>query len=387
MNQPNQDADIDANKLLQAQVYRLIESIRSGNLVLGEQVADVAEALEEVKFDRRGLPLLHTVPERIRSHARIHAMIEAARQQEEDDEIAATSPLRKALPERTEVTQDILNQCAHDSRFLPLAFNLYGEVITLVVAAGLIQQMSGLALERNQAICAGSLVRIGKLMRATLTLAEDQQHHEAIYTLHRPIVESLVTVRYLIAKDETRFYDQFVEYSLGPEREVYDDVQENIKERGGATLPIEERMLRSIRLTAEKSGLKIEDVSREDKNWGGNVRNRMLALGEAQQYGGFYRLPSHAVHGTWVDLLMHHLNYDAGKFTVNLKSKQADVRDLLPLGRLVLIAAFEYLQAFYGNHPQLRPVYEHISDLDARIMATDAASEQWRIIGLAKAPR
>src|SRR3954447_9198351 len=103
-------------------------------------MADIAESLKEVKFDKRGLPLLHTVPERVRSHARIYAMIEAARQQEGDDELAANRPPRKFLPERTEVAQAILDQCARDSRFLPIAFNLYGEVMTLVVAAGLIQQ-------------------------------------------------------------------------------------------------------------------------------------------------------------------------------------------------------------------------------------------------------
>ncbi len=378
MTKINNNEEIDANKLLQMQVHRLLQALESDTLVLEEALAETSEALKEIKLDKRGLPLLHTVPDRVRSLARIMAMRMAAQQQEQDDELAASSPMRDFLPDRTEVTEEVLDRCARDNRFFPLAFNLFAEVMTLATACALLAQMSNQELERNQAICAGSLVRISKFMRAMLTLAEDNQHGEIIYTLHRPIVESAITVRYLIAKDDPKFYDQFVEFSLGPEREVFDQVQDNINARGGVVLPIEQSMLNSINTTAEKSGVKIEDVSREDKNWGGNVRNRLQALGEPQLYGGFYRLPSHGIHGTWVDLIMRHLNYEDGKFTVNLKSPGADVRNLLPLALLILTTVFEYLQAFYDGHPQVRPLFDAIEDLYSRIQTADAAHQAWR---------
>lgn len=44
------------------------------------------------------------------------------------------------------------------------------------------------------------------------------------------------------------------------------------------------------------------------------VRERMKAIDEEYLYLVVQRIPSHAVHGSWVDLLLHHLDEHGGGF-------------------------------------------------------------------------
>ena len=65
-------------------------------------------------------------------------------------------------------------------------------------------------LDRNQAICAGLLVRISKYMLSVVKLSSDIEHGETVQALNRCIIESIVNVRYLLVKDSEAVYDRFV---------------------------------------------------------------------------------------------------------------------------------------------------------------------------------
>jgi hypothetical protein len=377
--QPGDEASPEQREeLLRVQVQLLFRHLERGYVTIADHLAETTEALKEVEFDKLGRPLLHTVPERVRSLARTHALIAMARKDEVDDELAAESPINAMLPDVVEVDAAILEQCTRDSRFLPLAFELYSEATGVLALCGGLAKIANQEFGRNQAICAGSLVRVAKFMRAVLVLAADNHHAEVMYALMRPIAESAVTVRFLAAKDDEKLYTRFVEYSLGPERELYDIIQRNIGERGGTVLPIEQQMLDSINVYCERSGLKITDISPKDPDWGGNVRQRLDAIGAPDAYAALLRGPSHAIHGSWVDLMMRHLSYEDGKFSPALESDGPDVRFMLPIARFVLVAAHEYLTTFYGDHAQLRPLRERIADLDRRLSQLDNAHRAWR---------
>ena len=72
-------------------------------------------------------------------------------------------------------------------------------------------------------------------------------------------------------------------------------------------MPVEQSILDSIDEVCSASGVKIEDVDRKHINWGGDLRQRLKALGKEEHYVGTQRIPSHSVHGSWVDLYIHHL--------------------------------------------------------------------------------
>ena len=195
--------------------------------------------------------------------------------------------------------------------------------------------------------------------------------------LNRSITESATNLRFLVAKNEERFFDQFVRFSLSPERELYDSIQENITARDGKVLPIEQRMLESIDGPCRLAGVKIADLSPKMGDWGGGLRNRLIALGEGEGYAAQHRVPSHAVHGTWIDLVKHHIRQADNGFKPDPTWSAVDTRLLLPICLLVLSAARDYIVAFFHPLPELEPLLQRIADLTSRVATVDEAHEEW----------
>ena len=98
----------------------------------------------------------------------------------------------------------------------------------------------------NQAICARLMIRISKFMIVVLQLSATRNRADVVFALNRSIMESVVNLEFLITKNDDKFFDQFVRFSLGPERELYDVIQGNVAARDGETWPIEHRKLDSI---------------------------------------------------------------------------------------------------------------------------------------------
>jgi hypothetical protein len=193
----------------------------------------------------------------------------------------------------------------------------------------------------------GFLVRIAKFMLAVVQLCAGHERGEVILALNRSILESVANLRFLVLKNEERFYDQFVKFSLGPERELYDLVLKNVKDRGGKQLVIEKQILASINRICNASGVKIEEVNSKQGDWGGGLRNRLEALGNPDAYVLQQRMPSHAVHGTWVDLLLHHLQVRNDGFEPNPDWFASDAQLLNAVSVHVINAIREYLQRFF----------------------------------------
>ena len=136
-------------------------------------------------------------------------------------------------------------------------------------------------------------------------------------------------------------------------------------------------MLKSIGRVCRASGIAITEVEPKMRDWGGGVRTRLIALGEGETYVAQQRGPSHAVHGTWVDLVQHHLTVVEGGFQPDPTWSRVDSRLMLPVCVLVLAAAHAYIDAFFPPLPELEPLFERMNDLEARIRGVDKAHEAW----------
>jgi hypothetical protein len=260
-------------------------------------------------------------------------------------------------------------------------FELYKEALSVVnLTAHLLDEAASVkgGWPRNQAICAGLMIRIAKFMVVVTQLSAKGNRAEVVSALNRSIMESAINLEFLVKTKDDKFFDQFVKFSLGPERELYDAIEANIAARGGEVLPIEQRMMDSIKNVCHASGVKIEEVDRKYKDWGGNVRERLKVLGKEEQYGGMQRLPSHAVHGTWVDLYMNHLDHDPKKevFSPNVEFSWVDARALGPIAIFVLEATEPYLERFFPGVPQNKILLGRIDDLRNRLHEADAAHEK-----------
>ena len=208
-------------------------------------------------------------------------------------------------------------------------------------------------------------------------VTKDPNCADVVLALNRSITESAINLQFLVIKNEDRFFDQFVRFSLAPEREHYDVIQKNIAERGGEIWPMEQRMLESIARVCQLSDVVITDVNLKMGIWGGGLRNRLIALGRGEWYAAIQRLPSHAVHGTWVDLVQQHLTEADKGFQPDPTWSRVDSRLMLPICFFVLTAARTYVKAFFPPLPELEPLFERITDLEQRIMALDQAHEEW----------
>lgn len=341
--------------------------------LIAEKVPQTIEAVKAVKFDESGNPVLETITPLVRSLAN------AVYAQEVEDR-DRNSPVRELMGEPVRVDDDALRMCAEQGSFTPLAFELYKEtgVILAICSHSYIGGAPGEGgLNRNQAICAGLLVRIVKFMTAVTQLISSADRGEVVVALERSILESAVNLRFLILNNDASTYEQFIRSGLGPERELFDVIQQNIQKRGGEVLPIEDRMLKSIDRSCSLGALKIQEISPKFENWGGGLKKRLEALGEEYLYLTIQRIPSHAIHGSWVDLILYHLEEKDHGFAPNPSWSRVDPRLLCPPCLLVLDAARSYTKAFLGDLPELRPLYNRIDDLRERILRVDEAHEKW----------
>lgn len=171
-------------------------------------------------------------------------------------------------------------------------------------------------LNRDDAVIAGNLVRVTKL--STSFLQNICEHKlEICYILNRCIAETYINLRYLLDKDEPQVRKNFIKKSLLQEKELWESIIENIENRNGDKLPIEERMQNSIKSSFEDSDFDLEDVKRSH-NWK-SVKNRAAIVGNDKFYSIYYGMSSHSIHGNWQDILMNNLERFEDGFKVNLE--------------------------------------------------------------------
>ena len=265
-----------------------------------------------------------------------------------------------------------------------IAFELYKEACRVVAFAAHILDETAAAqggFNRNQAICAGLMVKISKFMVAVIQLSTGDDRGEIVLALNRIIFEAAVNLEFLVRSTDDKYFDQFVDFSLGPEREMYDQIQANIADRKGEVWPIEKRLLASIQHTCSASGVKIESVQRKHRDWGENVRERLEAIGKESLYATIYRMPSHAVHGTWPDLFQQHLGYDEERkvFHPEMKWTRVGSRLLSPVAVLILEAVDSYVEKFLPESSERAAVRERLVDLHQRLREADEADEKLKV--------
>jgi hypothetical protein len=288
------------------------------------------------------------------------------------------SELERMLSPRVEAGS--IGEEKNPEKINELVFELYKEALSVVnLAAHLLDDSAAGkgGWPRNQAVCAGLMIRIAKFMVVVTQLSAKGNRAEVVHALNRSILESATSLEFLATKNDGKCFDQFVKFSLGPERELYDLIQGNIAARGGEVRPIEQRMIESINNVCAASGVKIEEVNQKYGDWGGGVRERLKALNKEELYVASQRIPSHAVHGTWVDLVMNHLDYDSkgGVYIPHPDFGSVDARLLGPIAIFVLDATKVYLEKFFSHIPDSKLLFERIDDLCARTIEADGAHE------------
>lgn len=361
----------DEAEFERAMVKFLFQRIRAGKVKFTPDVPDTIKAIDAVRFDDKGEPLLETVTPPVRAAARLALAADF-----EEAATASSQALAEVLPNRVDVTDEILADIHSEEDLLPLAIELYREAGALAaVCAGAFVGYSpdDLKLPRGQAACAALLAKMAKYMSACAALADTHRFGEVAVALNRTILESGVNVMYFCSADDfDRAIERFILDGLAPDRDLYDLVKRNIAARG-ERLPIEGRMLEGIDRRCRESGTSIEKV--EARRRDPDFKSRLRAIELEDHYVTLQRIPSAAVHGTWLDLLHHHLLVVEGGFRVRFESSVMDVRILLPVGIWSVRTATTYLDRFLRGVPGVDTLRERLQDVHSRLHRLDEAHE------------
>lgn len=336
----------------------------------------LSAAIDAVKFDDNGEPILETANADVR---RVACFI-ANRELEALEKTQMNNPVQDVMPQRVEVTLEQLATLDTRGKFTALTFDLFKEAGCLVVVAANVfeaKERTEHPFERSQAICAGHLVRIFKLIICICRLASTGDGAEVNLQLLRSVFETATNLRFLLLKDDPDLFEKFVTKCLGPERELYDLVQSNISARGGKVLSIEQRILERIDETCRNSGVAIGNVPKGHQEWSVKLWKKLVELGIGERNAVTQRIPSHSVHGDWVDLITFHLKVKDGKYGIQPKFWPNTPAVYLPASMFVLEAAKDYLKHFFAKYAEVDLVLERIDNLHGRLKMLDHAYETW----------
>lgn len=171
-------------------------------------------------------------------------------------------------------------------------------------------------IDKDEAVVAGNLTRLVKLNTSFLqNICEEKL--EICYILNRCIAETAINTKFMLIEGEERVKRNYIKNSLITEKELWETIQANVKDRSGDVLPIEERMRKSIQNSFDKSDFELDEIKRSSK-WKSIKERANLVAGE-MFYSIFYGVSCHAIHGNWQDILLNNLKKLEDGFELNLQ--------------------------------------------------------------------
>lgn len=251
------------------------------------------------------------------------------------------------FPEPPNFPSELVEQCEETRDFRPILFEWYKYVAILAsqVASSRIDSPAFRSLsEVHFAVLSGMLNRCSRLMLSNVRLSTEGLHGETTRILDRCISETAIKIQWLCQKDSKGDFARFLADGLKKDFKLKDHIVANIANRGGQAVVIETRMLRSIDKTLQLSGLAESDVRNAKKLPDLAVMCRDIRLGDLF-YTAIQRMGSHAVHGTWSELMQSYLVHEG---SVGFRPRDHEIETksfqyvIVPL--LVVDAMYEFLR-------------------------------------------
>jgi len=181
------------------------------------------------------------------------------------------------------------------------------------------------------------------MMVANVRLSCTGRYGETTRLIDRSIAETAVKIQWLCQEDGPERFARYIADALKNDLLMKDHIEENIKNRGGNALVIENRMLDSIHRCIERGGMAESEVRAAKRLPDFASICRDLDF-EDQFYLVVQRMGSHAVHGTWSDLLFNYLRYEEGQ---GFRPRDHDVEtqdvQYIVVCRLVLAAIVSFI--------------------------------------------
>jgi len=204
-------------------------------------------------------------------------------------------------------------------------------------------------------------------MLSNVRLSSTRKYGETTSLLDRSISESAVKIQWLCYKNNTESFVRYAADSLSQDFILKKQIAGNIANRNGVILEIEQRMLNSIDKCIELSELSEQDINDAKRLPNFYSMCNDLKLGDLF-YTAIQRMGSHAVHGTWSELVANYLRYENGKF--HLRDHEIDTQDVqfIVAIRLVLGAMKYFLKYIITDVSVISDFVSAIESIDEEIV-------------------
>lgn len=278
---------------------------------------------------------------------------------------AATSQ----LPEPPGFDDDLVQKCRDSRDFRPILFEWYKYVSILSNTAACIAPESPAFRDVPPvyfAVLIGLLNRCSRLMLSNTALSSTGRFGETTRLVDRCIAESAIKIQWLCHKDNDDSFRRFLADGLKKDLELRRHIEENIAARNGDVLVIESRMLGSIQDKISQAGLTDEDVIDAKRLPDLYAMCRDIQLSDLA-YTGLQRMGSHAVHGTWSDLVFNYLREENGRLVPRDHEIETQDVQFIIVSRLVLAAISDFLMYMAPDANDVAEFSSRIDHVDQRL--------------------
>jgi hypothetical protein len=275
------------------------------------------------------------------------------------------------LPDPPVFADELVEQCRQDRDFRPILFEWYKYVGVLCSRAACLAPDSP-AFRKippvHYAVLIGLLNRCSRLMVANVRLSCTGRYGETTRLLDRSIAETSIKVQWLCHKDDPDCFQRYLADGLKKDLQLRRHIEDNIRKRGGDTLVIETRMLRSIQECINLSGLSEEDIGDAKPLHDFAAMCRDLDLGDLF-YTAIQRMGSHAIHGTWSDLIFNYLRLDHSH-GFHPRDHEIETQDVqyIVVPRLVCGAIASFLDYVAADPSELRDLISVLEGIEERLV-------------------
>ncbi|MBN2267218.1 MAG: hypothetical protein JW725_02650 [Candidatus Babeliaceae bacterium] len=274
------------------------------------------------------------------------------------------------LPELPTFSEEFVNECTCSKDFRPILFEWYKFVGIFCNIVACISPESPALREIHPvhyAVLIGSLNRCSRLMLSNIRLSSTRKHGETTRLIDRSITETAVKILWLCQKDNPDSFTRYLADGLKKDLLLKKQISGNIENRNGNILVIEQRMLKSIKNCIDWSELSEQKINNAKKLPDFATMCEDLGFTEVF-YTAIQRMGSHAVHGTWSDLIFNYLRHEDGKrlYSRDHDSDTQDVQFIVVI-HVVLDAMKSFLNYVVSDKSAINGFVATIENIDEKI--------------------
>jgi hypothetical protein len=269
------------------------------------------------------------------------------------------------LPKPPTFSDELVEQCTQSRDFRPILFEWYKFVGIFCNVVACISPDSPALRDIppvHYAVLIGLLNRCSRLMLSNVRLSSTRKYGETTSLLDRSISESAIKIQWLCHKNSTESFVRYLADGLKKDLILKKQIERNIESRNGDILVIEQRMLNSINKCIELSRLSEQEINDAKRLPDFASMCNDLDFGDLF-YTAIQRMGSHAVHGTWSELVFNYLRLENGQ-RLCPRDHEIDTQDVqfIVVIQLVLQAMKSFLKCVTSD---VSDIAEFISTIES----------------------